>query len=1204
MHLRPEEQDSYLRTVNTAFSIDRTSSEQGEPNSNLYNTMRTVFQTLEIKPQTDKRTTLINRVVTAANSENLNIQQIQELLAEETADIIGENIDYEHTTTGEEVNADFINSELGNSSVIFIKNSRPDDLSMYVQSYLLVEPDQLSYFHQDGREENITTNATEFFERLTELRARAFEQKNASLHPRLRLTSLEQINSIPLAPDEIESLITTTTGFQHPAITNQDIVETILGYCAPNAFDTVIESPFANINESDHDSAIERLSIITQFFLGEVNVFCVANGLTTANFGEIIDESAELSQEIASRIFSALTENACIEQTLISFINEYRDELQLISQITTEQMQIINQRFATDFAEIKDSVHFDEFMLIDKTPPGLFNEHQGALTISFADFACHPIIEMDCPFFESVIEDRATWESCKLSHESPHIAADIEIDIEQINLTQINALVEILSADELSELLTKILTHRLNDFDMTKIYQLLKILPKELRSQVIAKTPDEKYTEIDEWELETLTELLSPEDLTTVIAKIPGEVFNGFFEFSLKRILEKVSANNQITIFNKLSTTTMLRFINEVIEDTAQAALFSKISFDIFKDLNTEDLLMYLPKLDTKYQVKIIEQIPEQTFAELSANEFLVYLPNFSYEVQVGIIAKIPKATLQQISAEDMVKLLAQLSPDDQALAIDKAELTTLVTNEENNTTLFQHLESTSAETQVKVIGLIPAATLAGKITSTEDIAQLGMQIKQLLPDAQALMLEMICRENILEQSAESELYIHIKDIDTNAANIIIRKICPGLINREYTEIINFLCAASPSAQSIVLSEIPEQKFATINTSELSAITMTSETSQALIIAQIEKIELDSNFLQGLLDDLASLHIEHQGVILNKISAQELIQVGARNLLTLLTKLPPENLDIVLENLKTAIQDFSPEQQQSVNEVINACNFARAVQSENTQEVQRILEENSSPDANRPLICEDFALRDSSGRNFSCTAYEYALWHGNLSMYNLIKDYVHENIPSYKRNMKKNVKSNATEGLTYEYQNKTYKSPYYACSFSLQNLSEDDFRYLAMHLRSNSTKLTYTNESNYQSVRFTHEEYMDLKEMTSESQDSFEASFFSEETRLQKIGRKLTYNFENITQALQNYTFFYDELNESSNQERKEKIQRALDDAPEYIRNIVTDLDILDLTKAQEYQREVETAIEQTNIATEEIFALASKPIPYSSRPR
>ncbi len=120
--------------------------------------------------------------------------------------------------------------------------------------------------------------------------------------------------------------MTALTGYEPPLATSKDYVESLLGFCAPNVFETVVESPFYTINEAEKNAAIEKFSILTQFFLAETNVFCASNLSSTANFGEVLDQSEDLSQEIAARIVSIRSLGGSIENTLLDFINEHQTE--------------------------------------------------------------------------------------------------------------------------------------------------------------------------------------------------------------------------------------------------------------------------------------------------------------------------------------------------------------------------------------------------------------------------------------------------------------------------------------------------------------------------------------------------------------------------------------------------------------------------------------------------------------------------------------------------------------------------------------------------------------------------------------------------------------------------------------------------------------------------------------------------------------
>jgi hypothetical protein len=173
--------------------------------------------------------------------------------------------------------------------------------------------------------------------------------------------------------------------------THEDYAQALLGYCAPHLFDALEGSPFATVDNQ------ERLSILTQFFLAELNLAYYAQELTRADFGQILERNFELSHHLAETVKNALVRSASVEEALIEFVAHHQEAFGCSALLTQEQRDILKQRFKAQYELIKDSPHFDEFMLLSDKP-GLFVTHQGCITTHFADFT-------QTGFFDDVLDE-------------------------------------------------------------------------------------------------------------------------------------------------------------------------------------------------------------------------------------------------------------------------------------------------------------------------------------------------------------------------------------------------------------------------------------------------------------------------------------------------------------------------------------------------------------------------------------------------------------------------------------------------------------------------------------------------------------------------------------------------------------------------------------------------------------------------------
>ena len=164
--------------------------------------------------------------------------------------------------------------------------------------------------------------------------------------------------------------------------TTEDYVRGLIEYCTPNLFDHIEESPFYTVNDP------ERLSILTQFFLAELNIACQEAEITVTNFGQILEHDASLIEELGSAVKNALADTRSVEESLIQYINQHQARFELTQPFSEESIPMLKETketFKLHWELIKESPHFDEFILLAKRR-GLFVTHQCNMAIHFANF--------------------------------------------------------------------------------------------------------------------------------------------------------------------------------------------------------------------------------------------------------------------------------------------------------------------------------------------------------------------------------------------------------------------------------------------------------------------------------------------------------------------------------------------------------------------------------------------------------------------------------------------------------------------------------------------------------------------------------------------------------------------------------------------------------------------------------------------------
>ena len=117
--------------------------------------------------------------------------------------------------------------------------------------------------------------------------------------------------------------VDTLMGFGDDA-TADEYIDALLGVCASSLWTTLTGSPFYLGTYTTRPEKAERLSMMTQFYLGVLNVYCRAQGISRKNFGQILDSNAALSQALVATVSQALTNGDEVEQAIISLVNAHK----------------------------------------------------------------------------------------------------------------------------------------------------------------------------------------------------------------------------------------------------------------------------------------------------------------------------------------------------------------------------------------------------------------------------------------------------------------------------------------------------------------------------------------------------------------------------------------------------------------------------------------------------------------------------------------------------------------------------------------------------------------------------------------------------------------------------------------------------------------------------------------------------------------
>jgi len=235
----------------------------------------------------------------------------------------------------------------------------------------------------------------------------------------------------PITKDAIDDLM----GFDDAA-TSEDYIDTLLGICAPDVWESILTPPFYNIPAGiPDDERTERLSILTQFFLSIVNIHCRARGISSKNFGTLLDASHELSNALVSVVVRALSDGDEVEGLLCDFCNLSAIEFGLSRTLDAVDVAAIKQKFERTYRTVtatKENPYMDDFMILDLEATGELSKfviHQGAICTDFTE-----IVEPSLPnqdYFARVRADFAVHPA-EMPHKNEWVAGDVEIEPEAL----------------------------------------------------------------------------------------------------------------------------------------------------------------------------------------------------------------------------------------------------------------------------------------------------------------------------------------------------------------------------------------------------------------------------------------------------------------------------------------------------------------------------------------------------------------------------------------------------------------------------------------------------------------------------------------------------------------------------------------------------------------------------------------------------
>jgi hypothetical protein len=212
---------------------------------------------------------------------------------------------------------------------------------------------------------------------------------------------------------------------------SEEYVEALLGVSAESLWTTLPGSPFYRDSYTNPAEKAERLSMMTQFYLGVLNIHCRAKGKSCKNFGQILDNNAALSQALVDTVSSALTHGHDVEHAIITFINAHKKatEFNLSDDLSPADKEAIQQKFEITWRTVtatKENPHMDDFMLLDTEARGNNDKFFTQKGLICTDFANIVPTGPHQPYFNAIRQESAIHPDIITPQDEPGITVDIE----------------------------------------------------------------------------------------------------------------------------------------------------------------------------------------------------------------------------------------------------------------------------------------------------------------------------------------------------------------------------------------------------------------------------------------------------------------------------------------------------------------------------------------------------------------------------------------------------------------------------------------------------------------------------------------------------------------------------------------------------------------------------------------------------------
>ena len=375
------------------------------------------------------------------------------------------------------------------------------------------------------------------------------------------------------------------------------------------------------------DNTIEQLIIQIQFYLACMNIYVTEQGIFNEDI-KLAKLYDELEYDLLGEIFGvALTEGESVEDAFIYYLNDQMEYFRLKRPCSNDDKKAINELYLRLYSQIKDSPHFDEFLIYrPQQEGGDFCCYQGRIGLDLYRFCNYQLAADDSEISANAVE--AIHELLKrigdhadaamvVADQQRLIVDEVVLNSLALNLCAlegtecVNAMkfvVMYLATDKLVGSLFKKLGDIGLELSYYDICHLVSLIPEKsnlLLSSLLAPAINtfelfqQTYESLGQWghwpqlvsKLNYRNIITNPQDLSTLLAYMPSL-------FYIKRIFETISYT---TVFTNVKS--VAAFLGDLAPDYYEPVIraFKKFGQYVIDNKSYEILEPYLPAAVNNY---------------------------------------------------------------------------------------------------------------------------------------------------------------------------------------------------------------------------------------------------------------------------------------------------------------------------------------------------------------------------------------------------------------------------------------------------------------------------------------------------------------------------------------------------------------------------------------------------------------------------